>query len=272
MIRKLVKPALFSLAVLTYAAPAMADYEAGELAAKSGNASEAFRQWGLSARLGEARSQKALGLMLRDGQGVLQDYVSAHMWLNLAAAQGDKEAAKERDALSRRMGTEQVAEAQRRAASFQPGLSRDDIRPLDQTTVAAAPQEAVTKASEPLPAKTDGKADVAPPAPSPLAGLWLDRRNGYVISIEPAASGGFVMKEALIDGTYNYPGDVIGEFKPDPLGGGYAGRHLRGGKRTGDASWSADGAMQVALAGTGDLLVKYTDSTYDGARTYQKID
>ncbi|MFN2150265.1 MAG: SEL1-like repeat protein, partial [Anaerolineales bacterium] len=33
-------------------------------------------------------AQYNLGLMYSKGRGVPQDYVKAHMWLNLAAAQG----------------------------------------------------------------------------------------------------------------------------------------------------------------------------------------
>jgi hypothetical protein len=36
---------------------------------------------------GDARAQVNLGLMYDDGEGVLQDYVEAHMWFNLAVAQ-----------------------------------------------------------------------------------------------------------------------------------------------------------------------------------------
>jgi uncharacterized protein len=55
-----------------------------------------------------------------DGNGVLQDYVLAHMWLNLAAAQGDKDAAKQRDELAAKMTPDQIAEAQRLARKWEP--------------------------------------------------------------------------------------------------------------------------------------------------------
>ena len=58
------------------------------------------------------------------GHGVTQDYVEAHMWFNLAAAQ---QAGEERDgtvvlrdAVADRMTAEQVAEAQRRAREWTP--------------------------------------------------------------------------------------------------------------------------------------------------------
>ncbi len=57
--------------------------------------------------------------MYANGQGVPQNYVEAHMWFNLAAAQSSGENrdryVKARDDLAERMTSEQVAEAQRRA-------------------------------------------------------------------------------------------------------------------------------------------------------------
>ncbi len=65
-----------------------------------------------------------LGLMYQDGQGVPQDYVEAHMWLNLATAQSSGEDRdrymKTRDTLAEEMTPEQIAEAQRRAREWTP--------------------------------------------------------------------------------------------------------------------------------------------------------
>ncbi len=268
MICNLVKPALMSLAVLSFAAPAFAEYEAGEIAAKGGNSAEAFRQWDVSAKLGEPRSQRALGLMFERGQGVLQDYVAAHMWLNLAAAQGDKAAAKERDALARQMSAEQVADAQKRALAFKPSAVSAAGTKIDNATVAAAPVEAVAEASLET-KKVDAQSAVS--ASSPLAGLWLDRRNGFVMSIEPSSEGGFKMREALLDDKYSFQGDVIGEFRVNEIGDGYKGRHIWGGNRQGNARWSDEGAMQVSLLDARTLQVKYIDSKYQGGWTYEKI-
>ena len=54
------------------------------------------------------------------GHGVPQDYVSAHMWLNLAAAQGEEKAAERRDYVAALMTPEQIAEAQRLARKWKP--------------------------------------------------------------------------------------------------------------------------------------------------------
>jgi hypothetical protein len=61
-----------------------------------------------------------MGEMYRDGHGVPQDFILAHMWLNLATAQGNPEAEKMRDELAERMTPSQIAEAQRLAREWKP--------------------------------------------------------------------------------------------------------------------------------------------------------
>ena len=56
-----------------------------------------------------------------EGRGVPQDYAIAHMWLNLAAAGGNKDAAEFRDALAAEMTPAQIAEAQSLARERKPG-------------------------------------------------------------------------------------------------------------------------------------------------------
>jgi len=58
--------------------------------------------------------------MYRKGQGVPQDYVQAHMWVNLAATQGREDARKARDILAFQMTPAQIAEAQRLAREWKP--------------------------------------------------------------------------------------------------------------------------------------------------------
>ena len=53
------------------------------------------------------------------GQGVVQDYVRAHMWLNLAAVKGDADAVKNRDIVAAKMTTQQIAAAQKLAGECQ---------------------------------------------------------------------------------------------------------------------------------------------------------
>ena len=73
---------------------------------------------------GDADAQFSLGLMYRKGQGVPQDYTVAlkwaHMWFNLAAAQGHEQARENRDIISDGMTPAQIAEAQRLAREWKP--------------------------------------------------------------------------------------------------------------------------------------------------------
>jgi predicted aspartyl protease len=82
---------------------------------------------------GFAAAQGILGEMYRDGLGVPQDYVCAHMWLNLAASRSDdatrqmavkvpddprQMAVKVRDNVAAKMTPAQIAEAQRLAGEW----------------------------------------------------------------------------------------------------------------------------------------------------------
>ena len=64
------------------------------------------------------------GLMYRHGRGVAQNYVAAHMWLNLTVAQLSGRIreifVKEREAVAALMTPEQIAEAQRLAREWKP--------------------------------------------------------------------------------------------------------------------------------------------------------
>jgi TPR repeat protein len=84
-----------------------------------------------SAELGDATAQYSLGLMYDSGRGVLQDYVLAHKWYNLAAsrfasweADIGASAAKNRDRLTLRMTPAQIAEAQKMAREWEPRQAR----------------------------------------------------------------------------------------------------------------------------------------------------
>jgi TPR repeat protein len=63
-------------------------------------------------------AQYNLGIMYENGEGVVQDYAEAHKWLNLAAAQGNKDAQKDRDRITKSMTQNQIAEAQRLAREW----------------------------------------------------------------------------------------------------------------------------------------------------------
>jgi TPR repeat protein len=63
-----------------------------------------------------SRAQLALGNCYDYGLGVPKDYVQAYRWYNLAAAQGDTSAIKDRDRIADSMTPDQIAEGQRLSA------------------------------------------------------------------------------------------------------------------------------------------------------------
>ena len=85
---------------------------------------EAMRWYRRAADQGYARAQNILGVMYGNGEGVPQDYVEAHIWYNLAAAQSSGEdrdrSVRGRDDVAGRMTPDQIAEAQRRAREWTP--------------------------------------------------------------------------------------------------------------------------------------------------------
>lgn len=81
----------------------------------------------MAAEQDEVVAQLNLGLMYFIGRGVPQDFVQAHMWLNLAASyplcsslfpEECKEAARNRDVIAKFMTSVQIAEAQRLAREW----------------------------------------------------------------------------------------------------------------------------------------------------------
>lgn len=103
-------------------------YEAA-LATEQGDSARALRNMRDLAERGDTRAQTVLGKAYKDGLGVPQDYVQAHMWFNLAAANASTSgpekdlrdiASSERQTLSQLMSREQIAEAQRLAREWRP--------------------------------------------------------------------------------------------------------------------------------------------------------
>ena len=71
---------------------------------------------------GHIEAQYDLGRVYEKSEDVLQDYVLAHQWYNLAAAQGKTVAAVSRKILALSMTAETIADAQKRARDFSPFL------------------------------------------------------------------------------------------------------------------------------------------------------
>jgi uncharacterized protein len=82
------------------------------------NDKEAFKWYRLAAEQGYTEAQFWLGLMYAVGEGVIKDFVMAHMYFNIAAVSGNKDAIKERDSIEGVMSASQLEEAQKLAREW----------------------------------------------------------------------------------------------------------------------------------------------------------
>ena len=73
----------------------------------------------LAAEQGDAWAQNNLGIMYSLGAGVIYDQVSAHMWHNIAASNGNRFAEDNRATLAGQMTPSQLEEATRLAREFE---------------------------------------------------------------------------------------------------------------------------------------------------------
>jgi TPR repeat protein len=92
-----------------------ADYDKGVAAYWSEDYASALREWRPLAEQGNALAQFNLGLMYFYGQGVPKDFVSAHMWVNIAAANGHTVTETYRDDFAKKMTPADISEAQKLA-------------------------------------------------------------------------------------------------------------------------------------------------------------
>jgi uncharacterized protein len=97
-----------------------AQYNLGILYDDGHRYTEAVKWYRKAADQGLGDAQFNLGLLYAKGQGVPRDDVQAYMWFELSAAQDDRSAVSNRDATTRRMTPEQIAEAQKLARKWQP--------------------------------------------------------------------------------------------------------------------------------------------------------
>ena len=73
---------------------------------------EAVKWYRLAAEQGVTTAQLNLGAMYYNGQGVLADVVTAHMWFNIAAANGNEKGAENREIITKQMTSEDISKAQ----------------------------------------------------------------------------------------------------------------------------------------------------------------
>ena len=179
MSRAAFRTALLVLALVAVQ-PLRADYDAGQRAWEAGRPDEAVTQWRAAADAGDGRAMLALGRLHLQGLGVLQDYVQAHKWFNLAASRGEPAAVQERNALAAKMTVEERAEARKLARAWRPGGDPPEVA---AETVRATPAAASlpTQDSKAPPPRAIREAQQLLARlgydPGPADGMW-NRRTG----------------------------------------------------------------------------------------------
>ena len=82
-------PVALVLSIVCLAAPAWADFKAGENAHHRGDYATALREWQPLAKQGHAVAQYNLGLLYTNGQGVPKDEAQARQWFEKAIGSVD---------------------------------------------------------------------------------------------------------------------------------------------------------------------------------------
>jgi uncharacterized protein len=89
------------------------------LSAKIPDRRRDFNNWEMY-KNGHPGGQLFLGIMYKDGEGVLQDYALAHMWFNLCGSSGNKDCVKNRSMVEGKMTPQQIEKAQEMARNWKP--------------------------------------------------------------------------------------------------------------------------------------------------------
>ncbi len=118
------KKTTFTLFLLLFTQVALADFTSALESYQRGNLSAAAAEFKTLANRNDADAQYMLGYMYALGEGVTQDYVNAHKWLNIAASQGKDGARKTRDQVAKRMSSRQITRAQQLARNWKPVQTR----------------------------------------------------------------------------------------------------------------------------------------------------
>ena len=112
--RTIILTAVAVLGLIVSVSASAQDLKKGLKAYKSGDYAAALKEWQPLAESGHAGAQYNLGFNFVQGKGVPKDLVLAYFWFDLAARQGRGIAGQLRDAISKKMTEEQVADAQER--------------------------------------------------------------------------------------------------------------------------------------------------------------
>ena len=88
-------------------------YDTGEGVPKDDK--EAVTWYRRAAEQGDVFAQNNLGFMYEYGEGVIQNYVIAHMWFNISSLKGHKKSKQNYEIIEQKMSASQIEKAQRLA-------------------------------------------------------------------------------------------------------------------------------------------------------------
>ena len=96
-------------------------------------------------RMDVAQAQFNLGLMYFNGKGVLEDYVQAYAWFNIAATQGDEPARKAKPLLAQMMTPSQIE----KGSKVKQGALGEDTAPIGCLFYTSVTTRKSNKTSQP---------------------------------------------------------------------------------------------------------------------------
>ncbi len=99
---------------------------------------EAMKWYRKAAEQGNAEAQTNLGRMYNNGEGAARKFVEAYKWLSLAASHSEQQAKADLDSIEKKMTSDQIAEAQKRAAEWRP-IATSDQKQVDQLQLPPPP-------------------------------------------------------------------------------------------------------------------------------------
>ena len=180
------------LVMLGCPTPTHADVAAGLKAYRAHDVKTALTHWRPAAEQGDPQAQYWLGRLYEEGRGVPQNFVEAHVWYNLAAAQGNADARKARDTLAPKLTREQLASAQERAQNWRPTLA---------ATAAPAPPPLTPQAATTGLLKAVEQGDVAAVKSLLAAGADVKAKDpaGWPPLLRAATTGNLAVAQLLLD-------------------------------------------------------------------------
>ncbi|NOQ79367.1 MAG: hypothetical protein GQ546_08200 [Gammaproteobacteria bacterium] len=137
------------LVTLLFSSVSSADFDSAMASYERQDYSSASSEFEKLSHKNDSDAQYMLGYMYATGKGFLQDYIEAHKWFNLAASNGNQDAVKARNGVERRMSKEQIAQAQKQARAWKPGLHKapllteDDFEPKAESEIELTDKQSI---------------------------------------------------------------------------------------------------------------------------------